>query len=194
MTKLKDKVLNKEMRDALALFATDNVKCPKEEAALDAAYEKAKPLVLDAVVKVYPPADMKVLAKYGAAISKTVIGFGGNYDHDSEFRFRTEAEAPLVPRYNHNIRVEFTKDARKTLDAYVLARQALGKALTEKRRDYYQLIKGSRTFNEVVAVWPAAEALRAKLIPETVQQRALAVLSAEAIERIKRDNAGAVQQ
>jgi len=42
-----------------------------------------------------------------------------------------------------------------------------------------------------VAVWPAAEQLRSNIIPATVEQRALAVLSEEAIARIKADNAGA---
>lgn len=195
MTKLKDKALNKEMRDTLALFAKDNVKCPEEQAALDAAYEKAKPHVLTAVTSVFPVKDMKVLAKYGAAVRRMGFNYGGYYDRESSFHFRTEAEAPLVPRHTmHDNNFEWPKDVRELMDAYVLARQAHRKAVDDKLRDYRQLIVGARTFNEVVAVWPAAEVLRARLIPATVGQRALAVLSAEAIERIKKDNAGAVQQ
>lgn len=191
MSKLKDKTLNKDMRTALAEFAKDNVKCPKEEAAFDAAYAKAKPLVIEAVTKRFPAADMVVMDKYGAAVPKTYVRFGGKYDDDSTFRFRTDAEAPLTPRYNHSEHFEWSKDALKALQAYVLARQAFQKARDEKLRDYQQLVVGSRTFNEVAAVWPAVEALRVKLIPVTVEQRALAVLSEEAIARIRKDNAGA---
>lgn len=192
MTKIKDKALSKEMRDALALFAKDNVKCPTEQAALDAAYEKVKPHVLAVVTSVFPVKDMKVLAKYGAAVRRTGFNYGGYYDRESSFQFRTETEAPLVPRHTvHDDKLEWPKDVRELMDAYVLARQAHRKAVDDKLRDYRQLITGSRTFNEVVAVWPAAEVLRAKLIPVTVEQKALAVLSAEAIARIKKDNAGA---
>lgn len=191
MTKLKDKALSKEMRDTLALFAKDNVQCPEEQAALDAAYEKAMPHVLAVVTSAFPVKDMKVLAKYGAAVRRTGFNYGGYYDRESSFQFR-DKEAPLVPRHTvHDDKFEWPKEVRGLMDAYVLARQAHRKAVDDKLRDYRQLITGSRTFNEVVAVWPAAEVLRAKLIPATVEQKALAVLSAEAIERIKKDNAGA---
>jgi len=193
--KIKDKTLNAELRNLLKRFAFENVKSPKEQAAFDAAYAKAKPLVIDTVTAKYPAKDMKVLDKYGAAVHEKRVAYGGYYDNESTFYFldKDAQSAPLVPRHvTHNhISYGWTKEVRAALDAYVLARQALNKALDEKKADYTRLIEGSRTFNEVVAVWPAAEQLRPKIVPATVEQRALAVLSEEAIARIKADNAGA---
>jgi hypothetical protein len=193
MTKLKDKFLNAELRKRLKIFVGANVKCPKEKATLDAAYAVAKPFVTAAVVAAYPPKDMKVLEKYGAAKRDTCIQYGGRYDHESSFMFNEAAEAPLVPRHTGcgDRGYVWSKEAKDALNAYVLARQAHAKAVRTKQDDYIRLIDGSRTFNDVVAVWPAAEQLRSNLIPATVEQRALAVLSEEAIARIKADNAGA---
>jgi hypothetical protein len=189
----KDKTLNKDMRDKLKAFTITNVKCPAEKAALDTAYAVAKTFVLSAVVAVYPVKDMKVLERYGAATADTCIRFGGRYDHESVFHFNDAVEAPLVPRHTGcgDRGYVWSKEAKDALNAYVLARQAHAKALQAKRDDYIRLIDGSRTFNDVVGVWPAAEQLRPKIIPATVEQRALAVLSEDAIARIKADNAGA---
>lgn len=194
MAKAKDKVLNKGDRDQLIIFANKNIKCPAEQAALDAAYDAAKPFVLNTVHLRFPPKDMKVLDRYGAARRDECISFGGFYDTDSVFRFRAnDADIPLVPRQNscRELSYDWSKEAREALNAYVLAKQAHKKAVDQKIEDYRKLIVGSRMFSDVVSVWPAAEALRERLMPKTVEQRALAVLSEEAIARIRADNAGA---
>lgn len=189
-----NKALNKNDREALLNFASGNIACPTEEAAMNAAYDLAKPLLLTTVHTRFPPNDMAVLERYGAARRDDCVRFGGSYDTESTFYFRKgDTDVPLVPRQSgcSQLYYEWNKEARAALNAYVLARQAFEKARKSKLEDYRRLIVGSRTFNDVVAVWPAAEALRAKLIPKTPQQRALAVLSEEAIARIKADNAGA---
>lgn len=189
----KDKALNNDLRNKLKAFAITNVKCPAEKAALDTAYAVAKTFVVAAVHAIYPVKDMKVLERYGAATADTCIRFGGHYDYESVFHFNDAVEAPYVPRYNgcSERKYEWSKEALVALNAYVLARQAHAKALQAKKDDYIRLIDGSRTFNDVVGIWPAAEQLRSKIVPVTVEQRALAVLSEDAIARIKADNAGA---
>lgn len=192
-TKIKDRALNTAMRNRLLAYAKDTIKCPKEEEALDAAYNRAKPYVIEAVRKTFPVKDMKVLEKYGLAYPDQCIRFGGRYNHDEVFNFRTEKEAPHRPRYTScsEHQYEWSAEARKALITYVLARQAHAKAMQQKEKDYKRLIVGSRTFGDVVSVWSAAEKLRSTLIPATSEQRALAVLSEDAIARIKADNAGA---
>lgn len=194
MAKTKDKTLNKVDRKKLFEFAKANVKCPAEQAALDAAYKTAKPFVLSVVHLRFPPKDMKVLDRYGAARRDECVSFGGFYDSDSVFRFRAnDVDIPLVPRQNscRELSYDWSKEARDALNAYVLAKQAHKKAVDQKIEDYRRLIMGSRMFSDVVAVWPAAEVLRERLMPKTVEQRALAVLSEDAIARIRADNAGA---
>ncbi len=191
-----NKTLNKSDRETLFNFAKANISCPPEKAALDAAYDKAKPYVLEAVQKRFPPADMAIMQKYGATREDPCIRFGGYYNADSVFHFNTGEAVPLVPRNTgcSELHYEWSSDALNALNSYVLARHAHRKALDQKIEDYRRLIVGSRTFNDVVAVWPAAESLRAKLIPKSPEQRALACLSEDAILRIRSDNAGATRE
>ena len=86
---------------------------------------------------------------------------------------------------------EWSKEARDKLQKYGVAKIKLEKAFKAKLADYRKLIMGCRTFNEVALVWPAVEALRDKLMPDTAAKRALSVLSEDALARIRADNAGA---
>lgn len=194
MATKKNKALNTKDRHILLTFAKDNISCPAEEAATKIAYDLAKPHVLEAVHKVYPPKDMKVMEKYGATRPDGCVRFGGRYDHESVFNFRPDdKDIPLVPRYNNCSDREYvwSDEARKVLFAYVKAVRAFTDAKAKKLADYRTLVLGSRMFNDVASVWPAVEFLRTKIIPETTQQRALSVLSEDALERIRKDNAGA---
>lgn len=194
MSKTRNKALNQTDRDRLLTFANSNIACPAEQAVFDAAYLKARAIVLVVVRDKYPPKDMKVLDKYKVARHDTCIRYGARYDSDSAFHFKDDdKDVPLVPGISDcsGRTYEWTAEHRSVLDEYQLAREALKKARKEKFDAYKRLVTGSRTFNDVVAVWPAAEALRDRIVPETNQQRALAVLSAEAIAMIRADNAGA---
>jgi len=194
MATKKDKALNTKDRNILLIFAKDNISCPAEEAAAKAAYDLAKPYVLEAVHKVYPPKDMKIMERYGATRPNVCVQFGSRYDHESAFNFYPDdKDIPLAPRYNNCSDREYvwSDEARKALFAYVKAVRAFTDAKAKKLADYRTLVLGSRMFNDVASVWPAVEFLRTKIIPETTQQRALSVLSEDALERIRKDNAGA---
>lgn len=192
MAKAKDKVLNKGDRDQLIIFANKNIKCAAEEAEMNVAYEEAKPFVLAAVEAKFPVEHMLILEKYGAARRDECIRYGGRYDHDSVFHLK-KSEAVLVPRFSgcNELDYDWSKEAKAALQAYGLAKLIFEKAFKAKLADYRTLITGCRTFNEVASVWPAVEALRPKLIPDTTEKRALSVLSEDALARIRADNAGA---
>ena len=193
----RNKRLNSSDREFLLDFAKQNIKVPAEEAALDEAYKAARKVCLLVVHAKYPPKHMKLMLQYGCAKPDLCIRFGGGYDHESAFNFKKDDPAiPLVPSISSctQRQYEWTKEQRAVMDAYVLARQAHDKALAEKFQTYRRLILGSTTFNDITSVWPAAETLRARLIPETQQQRALAVLSEDAIALIRADNAGGSQK
>ncbi|MEM8553010.1 MAG: hypothetical protein AAGF45_11575, partial [Pseudomonadota bacterium] len=61
-------------------------------------------------------------------------------------------------------------------------------ALERKQKEYRTLIASAKTFEEVVGIWPAAEAVR-PAIEGTMT--ALSVLSEDLCAKIKADNAGA---
>jgi hypothetical protein len=192
MAKAKDKVLNKGDRDQLLIFANKSIKCAAEEAEMNVAYEEAKFFVLAAVELKFPIEHMLILEKYGAARKDECIRYGGSYDNDSVFRLKS-SDAVLVPRFAgcNELHYEWSKEARDKLQKYGVAKIKLEKAFKAKLADYRKLIMGCRTFNEVALVWPAVEALRDKLMPDTAAKRALSVLSEDALARIRADNAGA---
>jgi hypothetical protein len=188
-----NKRLNEKDREILKNFASNNISCEAEQANYEKAYKAAKTTVLKVVQSRFPVKDMKLLLKFEVAQPDKCICYSGYYDIDGQFRFHhDDKDIPLVPKSGgcHTRGYDWSKEDREILSAYQLARQALEKAKNEKNNAYYRLINGSTTFNDIVAVWPAAEILRDKIIPQNTEQRALAVLSQEAIAMIKADNAG----
>jgi hypothetical protein len=196
MTKPRNKTLSKTDRETLFVFARTHVTCPTEQAAFAVQEKIARKVILAAVHAKYPPKHMAILKIYDAAQTDSCIQFGAYYDRDAQFDFTTKEEAPLAPRNGGCLQrtYDFTPEQKAILAEYQLAKQTLAKAIETKLENYRRLIIGSSSFNDVAEVWPAVETLRSKIIPQTSQQRALAVLSAEAIALIKADNAGAQVQ
>jgi hypothetical protein len=196
MKKATNKRLTISDRTTLREFASKNILCKDEELIFEAAYKIAKEVILEVVEQKFPKKDMLVLQKHNCARVDRCIRFGSHYNNESKFQFfELDKQAPLVPNNGgcHTRIYDFNKEQMDHINTYVLARQKLETAKQSKLEIYARLINGSVTFNDVVEVWPAAEALRAKIIPTTTDQRALAVLSQEAIAMIKSDNAGAKQ-
>jgi transposase len=197
MSAKNNKRLNNSDRELLRNFVRGKIACETEQEIFEKAYKAAKIIVLNVVRKRFPMKDMKLLQKYEAAKLDGCINYGGYYDTDSQFRFHlNDKDIPLVPKNGscNQRHYEWSKDDHVILSAYQLARQALKKAKNEKTNAYERLIIGSTTFNDIVAVWPAAEILRSKIIPQNTEQRALAVLSEDVIAMIKADNAGSEVQ
>lgn len=173
-------------RDFLHAMAGEQVKCPAEEAADAKAYAKAMPIVRKIVEKKYPPADMKLLAKYEAAVPDRCIRLQLAAGGVEQFCFRDEADFPLRPNgYNGGCnRHIYATDEKATeiVSACLTVAAAFKKAMATKLGDYNALIDHSTTLEQVEGVWPAASALRVRL------NRAVpVVLSDEVIARIRAD-------
>lgn len=182
--------LNGNHRHLLRQFANDNLSCPAEKKARDRAYAKAAKLVSEIVRKKFPVADMAILSKYEVGAPDACIN--GTAPDGRFLRFTFDAEDSLIPvvpnRYCSTRAMAWTVTATEAIDAFEKANNALDKALEAKRVNYQALINSARTFEEVVSVWPAAEALRDKIgAPST----ALVALSDDVAAFIRSDNAGA---
>lgn len=179
--------LNIGHRNALSEFAKKHVTDEKTKAVMDKAYAKTISALLPMIKKSFPPDDMEVLRKYEVTRRDSCIQGGDPEGRVIRFEFREE-DAPLLPdKYCSSRQFQFTAACRDLINAYGVAKLAHEKALEEKLSDYRRLIMGSRYFEDLTAIWPAAETLRPSIVR---QPTALAVLSEETIARIRRDNAG----
>ncbi len=174
--------LSTEKRDKLNSYVNKIVTCPVEKEALDAAYARAAPLVRYAVLDKYPLKDMKILAEYEAAwvdnCIKLVLTAGGV----EEFQFRDDT-GPLVAKKTTKGQIyQAGPEATDAVADWVLASRAYHIAMKRKRDDYHSLIAASTTFEQVVAIWPEAEALAGEL-----RGTSLIMLSDEVIARIQAD-------
>lgn len=157
--------LNMRGRAALKRLAAEIVSCPDNQAVADAACEHATNLVTGMVVKRFPPADMRVLKQYDctekchAVFIENLRGVKTNRLGRAPFNFRCGGAVPLQPAGTSMVFIadDATRDA---VENYILAKEALEEALKTKLADYYGLIEASVTFEQVLAVWPEAEAVR----------------------------------
>jgi len=183
------KRLNETHRNLLRAFAETNIKVP-EKAKMDELHRKASELVRACVIKQFPEDDMKLLAKYECARADEC--FQGADPMGQFIRFEVDETTPeiLVPNGNFNSRkIKFTADARNAINAYDKAKAAYEQAYKEKVNAYRSLIRSSYYYEDVLAVWPAAEALRGKICAEST---AIVAMNPEVVAFIKRDNAGAL--
>jgi hypothetical protein len=189
------KRLNQYHRRTLITFAEENVKCEEEHMAMIASYNAACIAVRSVVEAKYPPSDMKLLDKYSVARNDQCIK-GARVDNGSSdvvigFEFITEEEAPLVPCTGScKSRVyPYDADTAELVLEYARNKLIFEKAVETKKQAYRALIWDSRYFEDILEVWPAAEALRERIgAPET----ALTRLSPELADFIRTDNAGAL--
>lgn len=174
--------LRSDHRQMLKEFARKVAKCPAEEQALEAAYNKAAPLVRKVVEAKYPLKDMRICKKYDVAeiddCIKLQLAAGGI----EMFNFARDT-GPLVARSTSHGAIYAADDACTAAVAdWITARDALKAAQKAKNTDYDALIFNARTLEDVTEVWPEADSLRPKM-----GSYALTVLSADAVERIKAD-------
>lgn len=177
--------LTQHHRDTLVLLAFNLVKAPAEQAALDASYEVASAAVRVLVLAKYPHKDMLILKRYDAARPDPCIyldSTGGRL----RFEFRTAEEAPLVPSNRGCGSRSYLPEpeAAASVEAWSAAVKTLKEALDGKMADYKGLITASRTFEDVVEVWPEAEQLRTRICGA---RQALSIVSDELVARIRAD-------
>lgn len=147
------------MRDRLVAHANQVVIPASQKKALDAAYKYAAPRVRLAVEKRYPPAEMKVLRKYGAGCAQQTVKLQFPTGVVTEFKF-TEGEFPYTASLPYNERM-FLADAATAaaVERWEAARDAY-KAERDKRLTAYKaMINGASTVEDIVALWPEASGI-----------------------------------
>lgn len=185
------KVLNKSHRETLQVLARELVRSTQDTTALDAAYEEVANIVAAVVEAKYPKADMAVLRKYDVGREDTCIYVSPGYGNIQQFYFRQgDSRVPYVPsRYcNHRTPHLMNEEQAATFDRYEALREEQKAAINRRVADFDALIAASRTFDEVAAVWPAAEQLRERICG---QSRAVSIMSEDTLARLKADPAAA---
>lgn len=185
----KNKRLSESNRNTFAKFAHKQIVETESTKVLGAAYDKAADAIAAAVEREYPAKDMKVLAKYemASADSCIYVSVGGHGDYD-QFEFRSEDKRiPTRPdRYCRRQPILLEGDEGKSYREYAAARKEYKSAVDKRLADFKALIWNTPTFNALVDVWPAAEALRDEIVGSGA---ALSVLSEDVVKRIKADPA-----
>jgi hypothetical protein len=187
------KALNTSHRTILISLAEKLVRQTQEADALDVAYNACADVVSSVTVKKFPPKDMAILARYNMARPDSCVYIstgGSNYER---FSFRADdARIPMRPTGGCNSHSPhlLSEDQEKIWDAYVVASKADKAAVAQRLGDFKTLISAARTFEELVALWPAAEELRERICGTF---RALAVMSDEVLSRIKADPAAVLE-
>jgi hypothetical protein len=174
--------LNDTSRRMLRALASDTVSCPEEEAALAAAYAAAEPLVRKMVKEKYPPRDMEVLHKYGAAEQDDCIKMQLHAGGVTQFNFTKDTGPLVVERTTSGAIYLASPDVTDAVLAWEAATAALKKAKTDKLNDYYALVNSVSTMEDVEEIWPDAASVRPRL-----GSHALTLLSQETIARLKAD-------
>jgi hypothetical protein len=185
------KRLNNGNRRDLRTLAWRMIRETTDTSEVDAAYAEAAKVISEEVSRRYPAEDMAVLAKYEMSHPDTCVYVSrGGQDYDV-FHFRDDD--PLTPvrpgsRYDCNRRnpILLQQSAVEALDRFKSANAKSDKDAQRRQADFYALINDAKTFEDVVAVWPAAERLRSLICGTGT---AITTLSAEVMDRIKSDAA-----
>lgn len=181
--------LNKEMREALVAFAEANAVSPTYDKKADKAYATAIPLVLAAVTKKYPVADMAVLERYDLAKpDKCLIGYS---DAGQQLTFNCrEADAPVVPKgYSHSRNYAWPAKTVAAIEEHNLLTAQARDERAKIVRDYRTLVASYQTAEDVLDVWPAAQVCLQGFM-NAANRNLPASLPVEAIERIRSMNLG----
>lgn len=181
--------LNSYMRSKLKNHVPSVVKCPSERAVRAEAKSRLT-AVTDALVAArFPEREMAVLQKYDVGTIKDFVDAKVPGSRGCE---HLPLSKPTTLPYNsalgschYALELPADHEVWALWRAYRAACEAVDVAESEKRKDYYALIDNCRNFEDVLEVWPEAEAMREQLnIPPT---HAISTLSEDVIERIKAD-------
>jgi len=184
-----DKLLLARDKDALLSLAIRQIEETEPSKAIDKAYGPAARIMAKHMKGRFPPADMLVLKKYDLTQVDRCQYYTNGAGGYQQFTFRDTDDVPLivVSRYCNSRNPYLLTEAEfETVDAYNKAREAFKKSIGARFDDLSALIKSSKKFNELAAVWGGAEELRDKIVTTGT---ALVTLSEEVIERIKNDPA-----
>ncbi len=167
-------------RDTLRSLAKKLVVAEPEAKAVEKSYKALAPIMRKIIEAKYPPRDMRVLKKYEKAEIDDCIRVQLASGGVDEFKF-IEDTGPLSACPYCSI---YPLDAKQTdlFAEWEKATTAHKEAVRQKLLDYNGLIIASRTWEDVIEIWPEAATIK----PEFANYP-LTILSAEVIERIKAD-------
>ena len=199
--------LNQAHRSTLKELACRVVDVPAEAKAEDAAYQKAAPLVRALVEAEFPPAEMKVLAKYECTRRDRCINVQAETGGVEQFRFRVKDPAndydgsegeddnldhPVIPSRSGSCRNRIYIASAKThaaVAAWVKAEDVRRKALKEKLDKYLAFIAAAATYEQVLEIWPEASQVSDSItrnLPMSLNNDMLAEIKADSTRRMKR--------
>jgi hypothetical protein len=139
--------LLKAEQDMLITKVKETVFGDTEKKAYETFKTECQAKVMATLREKYPAKDMAVLSKYGFAVRPKLISIrSNNYD-------RGDLELPeeiLLPPHAYLVDPSM-------YDQLKLRKDQLEKANTLVREPYFKLIRGSTTWEQVVAVWPEAK-------------------------------------
>lgn len=190
---VKNKRLAERDRDALLQFAKKQIAATEDRTTLDAAYERAADAIAALVRKENPPADMKVLAKYGLAGIDSCVAISSGDGDVQQFEFnKDDPRIPMRPYsrrscgYGQRAPILMDDATHEIHKVYAAELKASKDQAAKRYSDFKALVWGTNSFNALAEVWPAVEAMREKIVGTST---ALSVLSDEVIDRLKADPA-----
>lgn len=189
LTTNKNKRLGAYDRETLLSFARKQVAATADASELDAAYERAADAIHAAVIAKAPQKDMAVLARYDCAKPDACVYVSTGGNNYQQFKFKIgDARIALRPDKGgcHRNPLLLTGEAEDAFDNYLVTLKASTDVRDSRVNDFKALIYGTPTFNALVDIWPAAEALRTTIVGTS---NALSVLSSDVVSRIKADAA-----
>lgn len=197
--------LNQHHRSTLSALAKRIVDVPVEAKIEEAAYQKAAPLVRALVEAEYPPAEMKILAKYEVARRDKCINVQGDSGGTERFRFRmaetnstsedwddeADNSHPLVPDRGGCRNRIYIANAKTwaAVNAWTRAFDTKKKALKEKLDKYLTFIGVATTYEQILETWPEAIEVADSItrnLPSTVNPEMLAEIKADSARRMKK--------
>lgn len=170
--------LNESHRNELKSLARKLVIASVDRTEVDSAHGIAMRLVRQAIEKVLPQNDMRILEKYEMAHDQNtiyVVGENSNvfYKH---FEF-ADGEAPISISGRRFLVNEKTQEA---IVNYEKVFADYNDEIRRRRDDYHVLISTSRYFEDLVEIWPEAASI--SLAPPVPT-----IYSPDLIQRIKDD-------
>lgn len=187
-----NKRLSGSDREIILNFATRQIDATADTSQFDAAYERAADAIHAAVIARWSQKDMRVLERYDAAKSDACVYVstgGSNYER---FVYRADDKRIVLrPKQNcSRLPVTLNSDGEAAFDGFVAAQKAAKEQRETRIADFKALIFGTLTFNALVEVWPALEALRTTICGS---RSAVSILSADVVSRVQGDAAFAAE-
>lgn len=173
------------MRERLEAHANKVVIPAAEMKVLDATYKKAGPLVAAIVSKKFPPAEMKVLAKWKATHDVCSAKLQLPNGSVVQFSFREEARPVCPDTYEYRQQI-YLVDASTAaaVEKWIDAKEVYDAERKKRLAAYRALALGASYVEDVIEVWPEARGvLPAGSPPIALGPEQIALVKADQRER-----------